>query len=281
MIMCVRNEERSLAAQLDALVAQDWSGAWELLVVDNGSTDSTAEIVQSYAARDARVRYVPAFEKASRPYAVDVGIASTTAEWLVFCDGDDVVADGWLHAMADGLARHEVVTGPNELDRLNPAWLADSRGRADADPTGSFYGIFPTVRGNNFGVRRETWVGLGPRPTDCFPVDDLELSMRCWLRGIEVVGLPGAAVHYRYRADRRALWRQGYGYGSKRPLLAKLLKEAGKPAPSAFAGWKSWVLLVARIPTLVTRTGRAQWSWVAGNRVGQLVGSIRYRTLLL
>jgi hypothetical protein len=186
--------------------------------------------------------------------------------------------------MARGLAEHGVVTGPNLLDRLNSRWLADSRGRSAELPVGSFFGIFPFVRGNNYGVRRDARAVTGPLAEDLGAhgvVADLEFSMRCWLHGIEVVGLPDAVVHYRYREDARALWRQGLAYGSHRPLIAKLLSEAGKPGPPKFGGWKSWLLLVTRLPSCVRREGRAAWVWTAGNRIGQVLGSIRYRTLML
>jgi len=56
---------------------------------------------------------------------------------------------------------------------------------------------------------------------------------------------------------------------------------AGRPGPPRFAGWKSWIRLVARIPTLRSRAGRAQWLWIAGNRLGQIRGSVRFRTIML
>ncbi len=40
-------------------------------------------------------------------------------------------------------------------------------------------------------------------------------------------------------------------------------------------------MLVATLPKTVTRNGRARWLWIAGNRFGQIEGSIRYRTLML
>jgi hypothetical protein len=60
-----------------------------------------------------------------------------------------------------------------------------------------------------------------------------------------------------------------------------MLIDAGRPRPPRFGGWKSWLVLITRIPTIVTKNGRAQWLWIAGNRFGQVAGSIRYRTLML
>lgn len=288
MELCVvipaRNEEVRIREQLDALLDQDWPGQWEIVVVDNGSTDATADVVRDYVSRDSRVRYLSATEKADQSYAANRGVEATAADAVVFCDADDVVGQGWLAAMANGLSEHRVVTGPNLLDRLNPPWLAGSRGRSVELPVGTFFGIFPLVRGNNYGVKREVWSITGPLAEDFSKhgvLADQEFSLRCWLHGIEIVGLPEAGVHYRYRPDARSLWRQGFAYGSYRPLIAKLLRDAGKPGPPKFAGWKSWLTLIVRLPTVVKPTGRAQWLWIAGNRVGHVVGSIRFRILMV
>ena len=48
VILCVRNGAETIAAQLRAMAGQDCPREWELVVVDNGSTDDTLEIVEQY-----------------------------------------------------------------------------------------------------------------------------------------------------------------------------------------------------------------------------------------
>jgi glycosyltransferase involved in cell wall biosynthesis len=281
VIIPARNEEHRLGFQLDALLAQEWGGEWEIVVVDNGSTDGTADLVERYSHRDQRVKLVGAHEHADKSYAMNLAVQHATADAIAFCDADDEVASGWVAAMADGLSSNQVVTGPNELDKLNPPWLAETRGRSIEDVRGSFVGMFPCIRGNNFGVTRGTWTFLDGMNMQFHPVEDIEFSMRCWLNDIEIVGLPKAVVHYRYRDTARVLWRQGFAYGSHRPAIARLLKDAGKPMPPKFSGWKSWMVLLAKLPTVATRSGRAAWLWIAGNRFGQVVGSVRCRVIMI
>jgi hypothetical protein len=59
------------------------------------------------------------------------------------------------------------------------------------------------------------------------------------------------------------------------------MRAEGLPVPGRVAGWRSWVWLLAHLLDLRTREGRAAWVWVAGNRIGRLEGSIRYRCLAI
>lgn len=281
VVVCAHNEERHLPAQLDALLAQTSNRTWELIVVDNRSTDGTATVVANRANIDPRVRLVAADERPDKSYAMHVGVDAASGDLIAFCDADDVVAAGWLDAIADGLMTHDVVTGPHELDTLNPGPLAASRGRSMEQPAGSFYGIFPTIRGASWGIRRAVWSELGGMDEGYHPVEDLEFSWRCWDNGIGVVGLPGACIHYRYRSSARTLWRQGFAYGSHRPMIARLVNRSGRARVPRLAGWKSWIRLVLTVPTLLVSSRRAPWVWSAANRCGQVVGSLKYRTLML
>ncbi len=281
VVVCAHNEERHLPSQLEALLAQRWTGTWEIVIVDNGSTDGTAALVREASRLDPRVRLVSADERAGQCYAMNVGAESSAGDLLAFCDADDVVGERWVSALAAGLDEHEVVTGPHELDLLNPRWLADSRGRTIEEPVGTFFGIFPCVRGAGWGIRRETWERIGGMNEEYDACQDIEYSMRCWLAGVEVVGLADAVVHYRYRDSVRSLWRQGFAYGSNRPRIARRLVEVGARRPPRFGGWKGWAMLVLRLPTLATHEGRAVWTWIAANRAGQVVGSIRQRVVML
>ncbi len=282
VVIPARDEAETIADQLDALARQEWDGSWEIVVVDNGSTDDTPGIVERAGDDDPRIRLVAATERAGLNYARNVGIAASRGRSFVLCDADDLVAPGWVAAMGDALAAHPLVTGALELDLLNPRWLADSRGRGDERGLPTFHGIFPTVHGNNMGMQRAVWEQLGRFDEDVIiGSDDVELSMRAWSCGVPVTFVPGAVVHYRYRSEPGALWRQGRNYGRSRPLVVRRLRERGLTCPSRIAGWRSWAWLVAHAPDLRRPEGRAAWVWVAANRIGHVEGSVRYRSVFL
>lgn len=282
VVVPVYNVAATVRAALDALCAQEWDGEWEIVVVDNGSTDETPAILAEYVAAHPRLRVVPAPDGRGVNFARNRGIESARADHLAICDGDDVVGPRWVAAMGDALRSHRLVTGPIDVRSLNPEWLVRTRGEFPNDAPRTYYGIFPLAAGGNMGIHRAVWDSVGRFRNDIFgAVDDIEFCLRAWQAGVDVAFAPDAVIAYRYRAEPMALWRHGRFYGKGKPLIAKTLYDLGLATPSRFAGWKSWATLIRWLPRLRTLEGRAAWLWVAGNRIGQLEGCWRYKTFWL
>jgi GT2 family glycosyltransferase len=271
----------TLGAQLDALVHQEWNGTWEVVVVDNRSTDDTGPVARRYADRYPRVRVVEAMERAGLCHARAVGIDAAFGAAVAICDGDDVVADGWVGAMGDALREHDVVTGPLEVELLNPPWLAETRGRPSRTEAATWFGAFPLVSGGNLGLRRPVWAEVGGFDDAYLGAEDAEWSLRLAEAGVRVHFAPDALLHYRYRSEPEVLWQQGTRYGLNRPRLRRRVAAAGYGVPPRLAGWRSWAWLLAHVRGVQTPEGRARWAWVAGVRLGHLRGSLRDRTLFL
>lgn len=277
-----KNGAATLVEQLDALVVQSCDCDWEIVVINNGSTDDTVAIVNDYSVAHPRVRLVDAPDGRGVNFARNRGIEVAHAPTVAFCDADDIVGPQWVAAMYEAIQRYEVVTGPIDAERLNPAWLVRTRGLFPTDGPRQYFGIFPLAAGGNMAIRRSTWEATGRFREDIVgAVDDIEFCLRLWTRKVEIGFAPDALIHYRYRAEPSALWRHGRFYGKGKPLICKTLHAAHLPTPSRFAGWKSWALLVLWAPRLFTLEGRAAWCWVAGNRIGQLEGCWHYRTFWL
>src|SRR5262245_29795227 len=114
------NAEATLGAQLAALSRQSWPDGWEVIVADNGSTDRSREIVESYRGRLPRLNLVDASDRRGHAHARNLGAAAATGDALLFCDADDEVAPGWLAAMGRALAGHEFVACRYDQEKLNP-----------------------------------------------------------------------------------------------------------------------------------------------------------------
>lgn len=89
---------------LDSVLQQDYP-AWECLVVNDASSDDSAEIVAGYARKDSRIKLINkpnGGEGSSR----NAGLAAATGEWVFLLDGDDVMAPGALNALAKMVQAH-------------------------------------------------------------------------------------------------------------------------------------------------------------------------------
>jgi glycosyltransferase involved in cell wall biosynthesis len=130
VILCTYNRGRSLAKTLDSLAASEPSDSidWEVLVVDNNSTDGTREVAQDFCRRfPGRFRYL--FEpKPGKSYALNAGIREASGEVLAFVDDDVTVAAQWLQNLTRALHTGEwagaggriVLQWPSSL----PSWLS-------------------------------------------------------------------------------------------------------------------------------------------------------------
>lgn len=88
VVIPVFNDEATIGAALDSALGQSLSQI-EIIVVDDASTDRTAEIVAEYATRDPRIRVIHLAETMSAFQARRAGIFAARASYLLFLDGDD------------------------------------------------------------------------------------------------------------------------------------------------------------------------------------------------
>ncbi|MDB5945273.1 MAG: putative b-glycosyltransferase, Glycosyltransferase Family 2, partial [Ramlibacter sp.] len=120
------NGAATIAVQLDALIRQQWPGGWEVIVVNNGSTDRSMEIVEQYRDRLPGLSivqaHVPGTARLGVPHSYNCGIKAATGEAFVFCEADDEVAPGWLMAMGKALAQHDFVAARLDHEKLNDEW---------------------------------------------------------------------------------------------------------------------------------------------------------------
>lgn len=96
------NAVATIDATLDSLTAQGVTD-WEAVVVDDGSTDGTADRLAARAAADPRIRVLRQ-PNGGASAARNTGLAAAKGRWLMFLDGDDWVDPAFMRTMLDALA---------------------------------------------------------------------------------------------------------------------------------------------------------------------------------
>lgn len=89
VLMPAYNREKYIGEAIESVLAQTYTH-WELIIVDDGSTDRTAEIVKSYQAKDKRIILYQFAENKGIPYARNQCLALAKGEYLANLDSDDI-----------------------------------------------------------------------------------------------------------------------------------------------------------------------------------------------
>lgn len=88
IIMPAYNSARYISDSIASVQAQTWTN-WELIIIDDCSTDQTAEIISSFAMSDSRIKQLTNKVNSGVAQSRNTGIANALGHWIAFLDSDD------------------------------------------------------------------------------------------------------------------------------------------------------------------------------------------------
>jgi len=261
-----------LGEQLYALATQKTAASYEVLVVDNHPR------VRQFDLPDGRFRVMHEPVVAGAAHARNVGAFRSGGDVILFCDADDVVAPGWIGGMSRAAARGlDVFGGPIDDVALDPL-----KQRGPTLPLPRDLDLMPWAIGANIGMRSSAFARLGGWNEAFRAGEEIDLCWRAQLLGLEFGEAPDALVHYRPRASARPALFQGLSWGVAAPRLLVEYGEHGLRRPSLPNATRDWGRLLLAFPwLLVSPRARRDAARLVGLRVGRMLGSLRWRRLLL
>jgi GT2 family glycosyltransferase len=280
------NGAATLGEQLEALTAQTYTGEWEVIVADNGSTDESAEVVEAWEGHLPGLRVVDASRRKGINHARNRGFESAKGDFIVFCDNDDIVAPRWVEALAGAAARLDLVGGWQDHETLNDTgtwafapYRVSTRPPTSDDSLTIAFGFLPFVVGCSCGVRASVLRQLGGFNEDyIIGCDDIEFSWRAALAGYRLGFAPEAVIQYRWRHGYRAVARQVARWGMEEARLYRDFKGAGMARDTTSAVIGDWAWIILHVVNLVRPPAhRGAWVRRAARRWGHIRGGIRYR----
>jgi GT2 family glycosyltransferase len=238
------NAEASLGACLESLARVDYPG-YEVIVVDDGSTDRTAKI-----ARTAGVKLL------SQPHqglsaARNAGLAAARGEIVAFIDADAAADRDWLYHLVETMRRRgaAAASGPNF-----PPVPASLIGAAIAAAPGQPREVrasddcLAQLCGCNMAVDKAAAESLGGfDPLFTAAGDDVDFSWRLLKTGAIIAHAAGAVVVHDRRGSVLAYLAQQSGYGAGEALLARKYPERRAGRIYGYSGWQARWLGMARI----------------------------------
>ena len=218
VIVCSYNGARTIRDCLEALARLEYPN-FDVIVVDDGSTDATAAIASEY---DVRLIRTPNRGLSS---ARNTGLWAARGELIAYIDDDAFPDPHWLHYLATMFVSTDCagIGGPN-LPPPGDGTIADCVANAPGGPTHVLLSDWEAehIPGCNMAFRRAELLAIrGFDPQFRVAGDDVDLCWRLQQRGLRVGFSPAAIVWHHRRNSVRAYWRQQVGYGKAEALLAR------------------------------------------------------------
>jgi GT2 family glycosyltransferase len=216
VIVVTHNSAKWIDACLNAIFAQRFERAFEVIVVDSGSSDATTAIVKKKFPK-ARLEQVP-----NRGFGAgnNVGAKLAKGEILAFANPDTVADPDWLRELVAAIREPRTVATSQVLLADDPTKINTmgldlhflgfsfvrgyGRLAIDADP-----GEVPGFSGAAFAMRRDEYLALGGFDETIFLYgEDAELSWRARREAYRIVAVPRSRIrhHYSWRMDAAKLY---------------------------------------------------------------------------
>ena len=279
IVVPVFNEEASIGACLDSLLGQEYPHEkLEIIVVDNGSSDRSLEILSTYTQRLILLN-----EQRRGPAATrNTGIAAANGEIIVFTDANCVAgSDDWLLSLVAPLSERQVGLVGGKILALPPASDIERYSETLDDHEKALGDRLPTAFTGNWASRTADIRALGGFDPEFIQGEDSDLSLRLFLAGHSFRYQPSAIVYHQNEETFGKLFQEGYRQGMASVRLARKHSETYRKFgvrriyPQTYADliWD----LFAQLSSGKRTVAACSLCFHSGKKVGKIAGSFRYR----
>jgi glycosyltransferase involved in cell wall biosynthesis len=222
---------------------------YEVLAVNDGSSDGTVAVLRNWAARDVRVRVFEIPESPDNghglPWALDLAAAAARAPLLARMDGDDIAHPERLELQRAFLAEHRDLAGCGTAVELFPrpemaegylryeAWI---NGLTDTEDVWRDLFVECPVAHPTLMIRRSVLSALGGYRDPGWP-EDYDLLLRLHAAGMRVANLARKLLRWRVRPDRHSLTSDRYSPRAFRRCRVHFLRQAFLPVSRPLVVW--------------------------------------------
>jgi GT2 family glycosyltransferase len=240
------NEAKNVGRTLDAITALAGLEHYEVVVVNDGSRDGTADVVRDRAARNPHIRLIDLSRNRGRGYARSTGIAAAQGEFIATVDADIILPGDWLLRAEQALSGHDAVGGTAVPDG-DVAYVYQASRLVPR-----VVGHTTAVTGSNALYRRQVFdiVGFDPSLREG---EDVALNRATRGYGLSFRTVPGLLVeHTENKTFPDSLrWLFEVGMGATRQLLIYRQVRVPDLAAAAFvAGVAAGITVAATVTPL-------------------------------
>lgn len=240
VIIPVKNESKTIEASVKSVLSLDYP-SFELVVVNDGSTDSTSVLLQQFV-NDSRLKVFENPVSLGPSSSRNSAVSGAAGEYIAFTDGDCIVDKNWLNELVKGFEAPPVGSDLEKIAAVGGIQLSPGdesafgkishnymaavgfvtdymkKAYASGDPGIELISHNPSC---NVLYRKKLLIDFGGFCTDLWPGEDVDLDHRLLLRGYKLLVNPKAVV-YHYRSDSmQGFCRMMRSYGKAQGLLVR------------------------------------------------------------
>ena len=248
VIMPTYNSEKFIRQTIESVINQSYKN-WEMIIVDDGSTDNTESIVRFYISKDPRIKYLSLGYNSERPAVPrNYGIKHSDGEYIAFLDSDDI----WLPEKLEKQIKLFQISNEAAMVYTRFKTIKESTISSNIFPKDGRYksgNIFKSLYLRSFVacssvmVKRSVLdqVGLFSTDPDLIALEDTDLWLRIALKYKIKCTNDSPLLLYRIQ-------QQGISYGYIQKLSRALrLKRRYKKVVSNYLFWKSTIFTLRYI----------------------------------
>jgi mycofactocin glycosyltransferase len=277
-VIPVRDGAHTIGACLDSLLRLRYpADRVELRVVDNGSRDGTARVLQGYGDRIVRLEEATRGPAAAR----NAGLRDARGEVVAFTDADCQVDPDWLTAVVAPLEDPHVGIAGGTIRAVPPAGEIELFGERIHDHRQAIE-VFepPYAITMNWASRRAVLEDLGGFDERFRRCEDVDLSYRITQAGYTLAFAPDAIVYHHNEENLAGLFREGFQHGFHGVYALKQHQEFLRRFGHARVDRQGYISIGARMLDWARgrnrSTSRCDAVFNSGKKAGKLAGSLRY-----
>ena len=198
IVLPVYNGSKYIRESLDSIVNQSYTD-WELIIVNDCSTDNTLSIVEEYAIKDERINIISNEENQKLPKSLNIGFRLAKGEYLTWTSDDNIFMQNALQQMVSFLDEHDYVMVCARYDFISQ----DGEYLRTSDKYSNELMAVGNRVGACFLYKRSVIDEIGEYNSDMFLVEDYEYWLRIYLRYGEIGFLD--KILYKYRMHSSSL----------------------------------------------------------------------------
>jgi len=200
VIMCSHNNSATVDAAIQSILNQSFRN-YELLLIDDGSTDETGTIMSQYPMRFSGISFFENLRNIGKPLSMNLGVLSARGEYIAIADADDIWLSEKLSKQFDYLLRHpgtDVLGGqlvrfgewgkshrPTKLPLTNST-ISDSFNRGQM-----------AINNPTAVIRKSSFLSVGGHRGYFLRNEDFDLFLRMYKSRFSFANLPEVLIEYR------------------------------------------------------------------------------------